>query len=391
MIEICKMNRYRNPFTNLILVYFLLFCPALRLVEAAELPAYVAADPREFVMPPHYVCMRATGPVTIDGRLDENSWKQALWSNVHVDIEGSMRPDAEPRYETRTKMLWDDDYLYVAASLDDDHVWATLTQRNAVIFQDNDYEVFIDPDGDSHNYYEFEMNALNTVWNLFLTKPYKNGGQWSVREMPGQKSGVHVLGTLNDPNDRDTGWTVEIAFPWKAMAEYANTACPPQDHDQWRMSFSRVEWHHKIVDGKYVRYPSPAEASDKLHEDNWVWSPQGVINMHRPETWGYVQFSTQPVGQAVDFVPDPTAPVRYLLHKILYAQEAFKAQHERYAKTLDELGLTDLQHPDLLEPIKLESDGTTYRATAAIKQADGTVCTLTIREDAHICLQEPGS
>jgi hypothetical protein len=354
----------------------------------AELEAYVAADPRPFVMPRHYICMRTTEPITIDGKLDEASWKRAFWATPHVDIRGSMS-DAEPGYDTRTKLLWDDEYLYVAASLDDDHVWATITERNAVIYHDNDYEVFIDPDGDSHNYYEFEVNAFNTVWNLHLTKPYKNGGQWSVREMPGQKSGVHVLGTLNDPNDRDTGWTVEIAFPWTAMAEHANTACPPQDGDQWRMNFSRVQWRHKIVDGQYVRYPSPEELTDDLREDNWVWSPQGVINMHRPETWGYVQFSTQPAGQSADFVPDSTAPVRYLLHKILYAQEAFKAQHGRYAKTLEELGLTGLDHPTLLEPVRMHADADIYRAVAVVKHPDGTSRILTIHHDARILSEAP--
>ena len=57
-------------------------------------------------------------------------------------------------------MLWDDEYFYVAAELEEPDIWATLTERDAVIFYDNDFEIFIDPDGDSHEYYEFEMNAL---------------------------------------------------------------------------------------------------------------------------------------------------------------------------------------------------------------------------------------
>jgi hypothetical protein len=28
-----------------------------------------------------------------------------------------------------------------------------------------------------------------------------------------------------------------------------------------------------------------------LAEDNWVWSPQGLINMHVPERWGWVEFA----------------------------------------------------------------------------------------------------
>ena len=71
------------------------------------------------------------------------------------------------------KMLWDDQYLYIAADLEEPHVWATLTAHDSVIFRDNDFEVFLNPTGDSVNYFEFEINALNTGWDLFLDKPDK--------------------------------------------------------------------------------------------------------------------------------------------------------------------------------------------------------------------------
>ena len=73
-------------------------------------------------------------------------------------------------------MLYDDNYFYFAAELDEPHVWATLTDRDAVIYHDNDFEVFIDPDGDNHLYYELEINALGTEWDLLLVKPYRDGG-----------------------------------------------------------------------------------------------------------------------------------------------------------------------------------------------------------------------
>ena len=92
-----------------------------------------------------------------------------------MDIEGDRRP--EPRFRTRMKMLWDDQALYIAAELEEPHVWATLTEHDSVIFHDNDFEVFLDPDGDSHLYAELELNALNTTWDLLLPKPYKDGGK----------------------------------------------------------------------------------------------------------------------------------------------------------------------------------------------------------------------
>jgi hypothetical protein len=240
--------------------------------------AAFAADP----LPKTYDCPRAKGPVRVDGRLDDSAWQAAPWTDYFVDIEGDKKPN--PRFRTRAKMLWDDDYFYVAAEMEEPHVWGTLTKHDSVIFHDNDFEVFIDPNGDTLEYYEFEINALNTGWDLFLDKPYRYGGkarnEW---EIPGLRTAVHIRGTLNDPKDKDAGWSVEIAFPWKVLAEFAHKPAPPKPGDEWRVNFSRVEWQHEIVDGKYRKVP-------KTKEDNWVWSPQGVINMHVPEHWGRVRF-----------------------------------------------------------------------------------------------------
>lgn len=234
--------------------------------------------------PKRYTCNRATTPIQVDGHLDDAAWRSAPWTDDFVDIQDAGHP--QPRFRTRVKMLWDDRYLYIAAELEEPHVWATLTQHDSVIFRDNDFEVFLNPSGDTRNYFEFEMNALNTGWDLFLNKPYREGGKadnsW---EIPGLLTAVQVDGTLNDPRDRDRGWTVEIAFPWSAFASRAPVKRPAAG-DQWRINFSRVEWQTGIVDGKYVKVPGQPE-------DNWVWSPQGLIDMHVPEHWGHVQFAAR--------------------------------------------------------------------------------------------------
>jgi hypothetical protein len=284
--------------------------------------------PAELPLPRGYVCYQTSAPIHIDGKLDENAWLQAPWTEDFVDIEGSRKP--APRFRTRAKMLWDKQYLYIAAELEEPHVWATLTKHDSVIFQDNDFEVFIDPDGDNHQYAEFEMNALNTGWDLLLTRPYKDGGRpLTSWEIPGLMTAVHVDGTLNDPSDRDRSWTVELAIPWQVLSELARRPGPPRDGEQWRINFSRVEWQIDVADGKYRKVP-------KRPEDNWVWSPQGAINMHRPETWGYVQFSTAPFGKAI-FHPDVDASTKRRLHEIYYAQAAFQKQNKRWARNLSEL------------------------------------------------------
>ena len=81
--------------------------------------------------PQSYVAYRALDSLDIDGRLDEPSWQRAEWTDLFVDIEGEAKP--LPRFKTRAKMLWDDTYLYIAADMEEPHVWATLKARDSVI------------------------------------------------------------------------------------------------------------------------------------------------------------------------------------------------------------------------------------------------------------------
>lgn len=311
-----------------------------------------------YVPPRSYVCYRATAPLTIDGKLNDAAWQAVPWTEDFVDIEGDAKP--RPRFRTRVKMLWDDQYFYVAAELEEPHVWGTLTKHDSVIFQDNDFEVFIDPNGNNHHYAEFEINALNTGWDLLLTRPYRDGGRainsW---EIPGLKTAVHVDGTVNDPRDKDRGWTIELAFPWAVLGELAPLPGAPKDGDQWRVNFSRVEWQHEIADGKYRKVP-------KTPEDNWVWSPQHQIDMHQPELWGYVQFSTAKPGEA-KFRPDPTGPARDVLYQVHKGQVAYRKANKHWAKSLEELNLNGLTHGTLTGPPILQLTDGLYQATVQVR------------------------
>ncbi len=331
----------------------------------------------DICVPRHYICYRARKPLRIDGKLDDEAWRDAPWTEEFVDIEGDAKP--KPRFRTRAKMLWDDQYFYIGAELEEPHVWATLTEHDSVIFQDNDFEVFIDPDGDNHNYYEIEINALNTEWDLRLPKPYRDGGpalnEW---EIPGLKTAVFVDGTLNGPRDTDRGWSVEMAIPWKVLAEFAGCPAPPRDGDQWRVNFSRVEWQIRIVNGRYQKVPNTPE-------DNWVWSPQGVIDMHRPETWGYVQFSTAPSGRA-RFRPDPTYHARLRLMEVYHAQRAFRQANGRWAGNPAELRYyLPARVPGGEPEIQLVGDG--YIASLRVRVGSKPV-TVKVREDSRLWVEQ---
>lgn len=287
----------------------------------------LAEEPLCHPHPQGYLARRVAKPPVIDGQLNDEAWWRKPWTRDFADIQGHTQP--KPRYRTWAMMVWDDQNLYIGAWLEEPDVWATITQHDAVIFHDNDFEVFVDPDGDNYNYFEIEVNALNAEWDLFLPRPYKDKGKadnsW---EIPGLRSAVFVDGTLNDPRDVDRGWSVEMAIPWNAFRGHQR----PGAGDRWRINFSRVEWRFAVRDGNYEKIKG-------LREDNWVWSPQYVINMHRPERWGYVEF-TGPSETVTDtFREDPNWLIRDFLHSTYYRQKEFLKTHGRYTDSAAEIGV----------------------------------------------------
>ncbi len=302
-----------------------------------------------------YLCCHVDTMPPLDGNLNKAPWTHAPWTDDFVDIEGDLKP--KPHLRTRAKMLWDATYLYIGAEIEDPHVWGTITERDAVIFYDNDFEVFIDPDGDNHQYYELEMNALNTVWDLLLIKPYRDGGPavngWDIA---GLKTAVHVDGTINDPTDVDKGWSVEIAIPWKALAECAHKKAPPENGDRWRINFSRVQWETSHNTGSYIKTPG-------RREDNWVWTPQGVIDMHQPETWGEVVFSSQPPTLDVPRPAiEPATVVRRFLMQIYHAQRKRRSEKLGYTSKVSDLALPEV--PKTITNLRIETTSSRFVATA---------------------------
>lgn len=231
------------------------------------------------------------------------------------------------------------------------------------IFHDNDFEVFIDPNGDNHNYYELEINALNTRWELRLGRPYRdNGPVLDPDNMDGVQSAIQLDGTLNHPFDTDVGWTVELAFPWKGFASYGAQHLPPKSGEQWRVNFSRVEWELLIEDSVYRKNPNKPE-------NNWVWSPQGAVAMHMPERWGFLQFSDSK-SEAVDFRPDPTLRQRDLLMEIYYMQKAWYRITGSFAESLSDLGLSS-DHDNVKINLIALQDGFTATAIQAATTGSG--------------------
>ena len=341
------------------------------------------SNPQIEFSPKTYVCYRAIDMINIDGKINGVEWANVPWTETFVDIEGSKNPN--PYFRTRVKMLWDDAYFYFAAEMIEENFWGKLTARDAVIYHDNDFEIFIDPDNDTHNYYELEVNALNTVWDLLLMKPYRDGKQvaltdWDIKNL---KTAVNVQGTINDASDVDSSWTLEVAIPWNTFREVSDVNLPPSENDQWRVNFSRVQWEMEIDNGIYKKAKDPI-TNRNLPEKNWVWSPQGIIAMHYPEMWGYVQFSYKVVNHGEDqFLVNSDEEIRWLLREIYYKQRTHQLNHKTYTHDLKKLDLEDEKFIKFGKNLAIQA--TNLRFNASINLGDKI---FTIYEDGKVEVKE---
>jgi hypothetical protein len=260
----------------------------------------------------HYTACHVSEPITIDGKLDEAAWRQAPRSPRFVDIITGQ----PPIHDTYAQLVWDDQNLYVAYRVQEPFVHARYTTNNSPIYKDNDVEMFI---AGRDAYYEFEINGFNTTYEVFFIwdDAYESGGFAQAPEFarsslvpfngvgftnhprggrlgdfnwhfPGKQTAVHIDGTVNKDNDRDRGWTVELAFPWsglKWLARADGRSLPPKDGDIWRMDFSRFNTYK--------------EAPPAKDSGGWVWTHHGVWDSHIPECFAYIRFSTNDVSTQV--------------------------------------------------------------------------------------------
>ena len=281
-------------------------------------------------LPKLYGVQKTTVDMTMDGLLNEEAWENAEWTDLFMDIQG---PDmTKPYYDTKVKMLWDKDYFYIYAEMEEEHVWGDIEERDAVIFYNNDFEVFIKPNERQPYYAEFEVNALGTLWDLFLARPYRRNGpvldEWDI---PGTKIGIDIKGSLNNPQDLDQGWSVEMAVPI-APINGIDRGHSFGEGSMWRVNFSRVQWEYQLNNGKYEKKTDVD--GRRLPENNWVWSPQMAIDMHRPEHWGYVYFLDNKIQTEEDVEIDPAYATAYQLLFHLYRQQLSAIQSNQDEKQM---------------------------------------------------------
>jgi len=219
-----------------------------------------------------YVCGRTGSEVTIDGVLDDPVWQAAERVPLVDAVDGSAAT-----FPTDVALVWDDENLYISFTCSDPDMWATLLNRDDPLWNEEVVEVFIDPDGDGEDYAELEVSPLNIAVDLDIiqiTPKWNSDIDWDIA---GLQTAVTVEGTVNDPEDEDVSWTVEIAIPFVALSDIAGAEEVPSDGDEWRINLYRIE---------------------RPRDEDWhllAWCPCGRPAFHTPDRFGIVRFSTEPV------------------------------------------------------------------------------------------------
>ncbi|PAW66293.1 MAG: hypothetical protein B9S34_08385 [Opitutia bacterium Tous-C1TDCM] len=193
------------------------------------------AQPAEPAAAP-WVCGWAETPPVIDGRGDDAAWRDAADLGIFRQAWKTGEPAAKEG--TRMKLRWDREYLYFFAAMEDAEIAADSLQHDGPLWLNDVIELFLKPSEGHPGYYEFEVNPGGAVVDAFFPNAEARRDRAQLRRGRfNVEAKVVVDGTLNLPEDRDRGWTVEGRIPW---TDFAACGGRPGPGETWRVNLARV-------------------------------------------------------------------------------------------------------------------------------------------------------
>lgn len=211
-------------------------------------------------------CRWAVEAPVVDGKLDEPVWKlaQPVEGFRSHWLEGDKQ---HPPTKTRARLLWDRQYLYFSAEMDDSDVFASEMIQDGAIWTNDVFEIFLKPSAAHLGYYEFEVNAANAKLDMFLPSRGAGGYARFAKDRPFHiESAVTVHGTLNDWSDRDRGWTVEGRIPW---SDFLSTGGPPAPGEEWTHALCRYDYSAGL-EGQRLSSNAPLEQPNFHRYENYL-------------------------------------------------------------------------------------------------------------------------
>src|SRR5947209_9409638 len=263
-----------------------------------------------FTAPPTaFECRWARTPITIDGKADEEAWKHAqVIDNFYLPWLGPKARKAKTA--TKAKLLWDREYLYFFADMEDADLYADVKEHNGMTWENDVFELFFKPADDRPGYYEFQVNAAGTIFDLFIPRRgsggyrrYKDDTKFHV------EAKVVLRGTLNKWTDRDEGWSVEGRIPWK---DFLRTGGRPAAGEQWKFALCRYDYS---VDFEGPELSTCAPLKSLSHPDFHHFEDYATLTFVGPgktkttKAYGLEKRLALTTSKVVGF-PDPPPPYR---------------------------------------------------------------------------------
>jgi hypothetical protein len=218
-----------------------------------------------------YECRRISSDIRLSGRADDPLWNQAQAVKLVNPISGK-----SCRYSTTVRLLYNDNYLYIAFECEDNYVWGTITGRDSSIFTEECVEAFICPSGKARQYYELDVSPRNAVFDAFILNGRSVSGtggkgfrSWTKYTCDGMETHVNINGELGKPGAKS--WTVEYAIPFSSIIGSDNLV--PEPGEEWRINMYRID--------------SPV----KGQLEYYAWSPTGANDFHRFWKFGILKFA----------------------------------------------------------------------------------------------------
>lgn len=214
--------------------------------------------------PTEFECRWAEGKITIDGKADEPAWKNAqVIDRFYVPWLGDKARAAKTK--TSAKLLWDRDYLYFFAEMEDTDLYADVKEHDGMTWFNDVFELFFKPAEDKPGYYEFQVNAAGTIMDMFIPRRGSGGYQRYIKDGDFHIEAKVVLkGTLNKWTDKDQGWSVEGRIPW---TDFMKSGGRPDVNERWRFALCRYDYSVDF-EGPELSTCAPLKASNfHAHED----------------------------------------------------------------------------------------------------------------------------
>lgn len=166
--------------------------------------------------------IRTTEKITIDGLLDEAIWKIAPIATDFVMINPGNGTPIPNRQKTDVKIVYDNEAIYVAATLYDDEptkILKELTLRDDFATADH-FGVFFNGYNDGQHEFRFFVSAAGVQQDGLYTDALGEDFSWDAI----WKSEVKIT---------DFGWVVEMKIPYAAL-RFPNSAV-----QTWGLNFYR--------------------------------------------------------------------------------------------------------------------------------------------------------